>query len=175
MFAEPKLARSIIFAKNHYFAIRDDAEGESNFVLPLLAHKVERRGDHFFCRGRLGLDVLIYPLGKEPAKTEVSTDPLLNQQKLVMTRKDGDDHLNLIYWSEPGGKPLEIKPFGPGYHVKGPGFEDYLFLTAEPVKLREGQLAFEGRAGLIRLGGPKPQLLLFDGTRIEWAGKAVTR
>jgi len=173
-FPEHKVARTIVFAKNDYFAVRDDADGESNFVLPLLVRKIERRGDHFLCPGRLGLDVLIYPLGKEPAKVEVSTDPLLNQQKLVLTRKGGDGHLNLIFWTEPGGKPLDIKPIGPGYHIKGPGFEDYLFLTAEPLKFREGQLAFEGRAGLIRLGGTKPQLLLFDGTRIEWAGRTLT-
>ncbi len=107
------------------------------------------------------------------SRVEISTDPLLNQQKLVMTRRAGDGHLNLIYWTEPGGKPLEIKPFGLGYHIKGPGFEDYLFLTAEPVKFREGQIAFEGRTGLIRLAGKKPTLLLLDGKRLEWAGKAL--
>jgi tetratricopeptide (TPR) repeat protein len=181
VFAEANVARSIVFAKNHYFAIRDDAEGETSFVLPLLANKIERRGDpsaalragHFHCPGRLGLDVLIYPLGKEPAKVETATDPLLNQQKLTMTRKDGDDHLNVICWTEPGGVPLEIKPVGPGYHIKGPGFEDYLFLTAEPVKFQGGQIAFEGRAGLIRLGAKEPRLFLFDGKRIAYGEKTL--
>ena len=167
------VARSIVFAKNRYFAIRDDAEGETNFILPLLVQKIERRGDHFHCPGRLGLDVLVYPLGGEPAKVEIATDPLLNQQRLTMTRKDGGDHLNLIYWTEPGGKPLSVEPVGAGYRIRGPGFEDYLFLTAEPGgKFEKGEIAFEGRAGLIRLAGKKPVLLLFDGTRIRY-GKSV--
>ncbi|MBM4038668.1 MAG: hypothetical protein FJ290_09150 [Planctomycetes bacterium] len=169
VFPDAKAARTIVFAKNHYFAIRDDAEDTSNFVLPLLVHRIERRGSHFFCPGRLGLDVLLYPLGKEPAKVEIATDPLLNQQRLTLTRPAGDGHLNLITW----GEPLDVKPFGPGYHIKGTGFEDYLFLTPQPVQFHEGKVAFDGRSGLIRLGGPRPVLLLFDGTRIAFGGKSV--
>jgi len=109
VFAEKGVARSIVFAKNDYIVIRDDISGSqtSHFHLPLLVHKIQQRGDHFYCPGRLGLDVLIYPLGKSPAKTQVSTDPLLRQQLITMTRKNGDDHLNLVYWMPPGGQALE--------------------------------------------------------------------
>ncbi|MCY3021122.1 MAG: hypothetical protein NTW87_19075, partial [Planctomycetota bacterium] len=182
VFNEGKAVRTIVFAKNSYFLIRDEAEGETNFVLPLLVHKIERRGDHFYCPGRLGLDVLLYPLGKEPAKTEIATDPLLNQQRLTMTRPGGDAHLNLITWAEPaatagdgratgGGKLLEVTPFGPGYHIKGPGFDDFVFLTAEPVAFKEGECAFEGRAGMIRLAGGEPSVHLLDGKRIAYGQK----
>ena len=187
VFAGSKITRSILFVKNDYFVIRDDNGGDesSNFHLPLLVHKIERRGDPigssdpdnrtpntanllFFCPGRLATDVLLYPLGKPPARVDIKTDPLLNQQLITMTRDKGDPHLNVLQWTEPSGPPLKIAPVGPGYRIEGPDFVDHLFFTAEPVHFQEGDVAFDGRAGLIRQKGGKTTLLLLDGTRIAW-------
>ena len=187
VFAGSKITRSILFVKNDYVVIRDDNAGDepTNFHLPLLVHKIERRADHFFCSGRLGTDVLLYPLPvprsasptvssarlDKPAvapwpKVDIKTDPLLSQQLITMTREKGDAHLNLIRWTEPGAPPLKITPVGPGYRIEGPDFVDHLFFTAEPVSFQEGGLAFDGRVGLIRQKGGRESLLLFDGTRI---------
>ena len=173
VFADSHVARTILFARNDYFVIRDDAEGETNFILPLLVRSIERRGDHYFCPGRLGLDVRLHPLGPEPAKVQIATDPLLNQQRITMTRTNGADHLNVIAWAKPGGNALRITAFGPGYRIQGEGVDDIVFLTAEPVTFAQGEMAFEGRAGLIRLGGGEPRLLLLDGKSLRWGEHQV--
>ena len=175
VFAEKNVARTIIFAKNDYIVIRDDVGGTqtSHFHLPLLVHKVEQRGDHFYCPGRLGLDVLVYPLGRPPAKTQVTTDPLLRQQLITMTREAGDDHLNLISWTPPGTPPLRITQVGAGYRIAGADFVDHLFFTADPVHVTAGDIVFDGRAGMVRQRGGKTHLILFDGTRIALGNRSL--
>jgi hypothetical protein len=174
-FAEKGITRSIVFAKNDYIVIRDDVSRSqtTHFHLPLLVHKIEKRGDHFYCPGRLGLDVLIYPLGRPPAKIQVTTDPLLRQQLITMTRENGDDHLNLITWTPPGGKPLRITPAGPGYRIEGADFVDHLFFAAEQVHAATGEAAFDGRAGMIRQRAGKTSLIIFDGTRIALGNRGL--
>jgi hypothetical protein len=150
------LGRSVLLAGNQYFVLYDSVADQA--LIRRLTWFV-RKGDAL-----PNLQLLLGASGsRETQRTDLSTatstgvwfDALGDSLAVVSHRTD---------------LQAEKTPFG--CRVKLPGISDLVFRRPEPVAFTEGELSFEGTAGLIRTSGARVEFSLFHGTRIGVPGLA---
>jgi len=148
------VSRSVLLAGQEYFVLYDSVAHQA------LTHRLTwcvRKGDELpnlqLLRGASG--------HRETQRTEVTSastagvwfDGLGDSLAVVSHRRD---------------LTAEGTPFG--CRVNLPGIQDLVFRNPEPIQFVEGDLRFEGTAGLIRITGTTTEFSLFHGSRIEIRG-----
>jgi hypothetical protein len=158
-YAAPEyVSRSVLLAGHEYFVLHDRVSNQA------LIHRLTwfvRKGDELPT-----IKLLLGAFGsRETQRTELSTasaigmwfDGLGDSLAVVSHRKD----IN-----------AEGAPFG--CRVSLPGIQDLVFRNPEPVHFVEGNLLFDGTAGLIRTTKNKIEFSLFHGTLIGVPGLTFT-
>ena len=152
------LSRSVLLVGNQYFVLYDSVSDQA------LIHRLTwfvRKGDPL-----PNIQLLLGAVGtRETQRTELSTatstgvwfDGLGDSLAVVSHRTD-----------------LQSEATAFGCRVKLPGVTDLVFRRPNPVKFTEGELSFEGTAGLIRTAGPRTEFALFHGTRLGVPGLTFT-
>ena len=154
-YSEPEyVSRSVLLAGREYFVLYDAVAHQA------LTHRLTwfvRKGDELpniqLLRGAFG--------HRETQRTEVTSasttgvwfDGLGDSLAVVSHRKD---------------LKAEGTPFG--CRVDLPGIQDLVFRNPEPIQFGEGDISFEGTAGLIRTTGATTEFSLFHGSRIGARG-----
>ena len=148
------VSRSVLLAGREYFVLYDSLAHQA------LTHRLTwsvRKGDELpniqLLRGASG--------HRETQRTEVTSasttgvwfDGLGDSLAVVSHRKD---------------LKAEGTPFG--CRVNLPGIQDLVFRNPEPIQFAEGDISFEGTAGLIRTTGTTTEFSLFHGSRIGVRG-----
>ena len=152
------VSRSVLLAGREYFVLYDAVAHQA------LAHRLTwfvRKGDELPT-----IKLLLGAFGyRETQRTELSTasttgvwfDGLGDSLAVISHRKD---------------IKAEGTPFG--CRVSLPGIQDLVFRNPAPVHFAEGDLIFDGTAGLIRTTKDKIEFSLFHGTRIGVPGITFT-
>jgi len=148
------VSRSVLLAGQEYFVLYDSVAHQA------LTHRLTwsvRKGDELphiqLLRGASG--------HRETQRTEVTSDSSTG----VWFDGLGD---SLAVVSHRNDLKAEGAPFGCRVYL--PGIQDLVFRNPEPVQFAEGDLCFEGTAGLIRTTGATTEFSLFHGSRIGARG-----
>jgi hypothetical protein len=158
-YATPEyLSRSVLLAGHDYFVLYDSVAHQA------ITHRLTwfvRKGDELpsiqLLRGAAG--------NRESQRTELTTPSVAGQWF------DGiGDSLAVVSHR----KDIKAEGTAFGCRVSLPGSEDIVFRNPQPVTFAEGDLIFQGTAGLIRKTGAKIEFALFHGTRIGIAGLVFT-
>ena len=158
-YAAPEyLGRSILLAGTEYFVLYDSVLHQA------LTHRLTwsvRKHDEFpslqLLRGASG--------HRETQRTELTSDT----SKVAWFDGLGD---SLAVVSHRRDVQAEGTPFG--CRVRLPGIQDLVFRNPEPVVFAEGDLEFEGTAGLLRSTAGTVEFHLFHGRRIGARGLQFT-
>ena len=158
-YAAPEyVSRSVLLAGSEYFVLYDSVAHQA------LIHRLTwfvRKGDELPT-----IKLLLGAFGnRETQRTEITTasttgvwfDGLGDSLALVSHRKD-----------------IRAEGTAFGCRVNLPGIEDLVFRNPEPIHFVEGDLSFDGTAGLIRTRNNKIEFSLFNGTRIGVPGITIT-
>ena len=148
------VSRSILLAGRDYFVLYDAVAHQA------LTHRLTwsvRKGEPLpyiqLLRGATG--------HRETQRTEVTSDTSTG----VWYDGLGD---SLAVVSHRADVKTEATSFG--CRVKMPGVLDLIFRNPEPVSFAEGDLVFDGTAGMIRILGQTVEFALFHGSRIGMRG-----
>ncbi len=154
-YAAPEyVSRSVLLAGREYFVLYDSVAHQA------LTHRLTwfvRKGDELpniqLLRGASG--------HRETQRTEVISASTTG----VWFDGLGD---SLAVVSHRTDLKAEGTPFG--CRVNLPGIQDLVFRNPEPIQFAEGDISFEGTAGLIRTAGATTEFSLFHGSRIGVRG-----
>ena len=107
-----------------------------------------------------------------------------DQRGLHLVLRPGTDLAWLLYPRLRGEKPPAITPLGrpEALKVESPRGTDYVFLSPSPIRVRVGDVGFEGTAGVVQVRGqqltltlPQPGELSLGDRRLRSDGPASRR
>ena len=190
--------RQIAFVKDtdvlgpNYFVLRDGLgpPAEATWRLYCTADKVTIDGQHVLVAGKEDVDMDIFFV--HPARPDITTKTIsrstwgldakvrygrvtTTQTGVVASMPKGRDLLTVLYPRLDSQKPPTVSALagGKGVKVHTPSRTDYVFLNGEAFKFSQGNLAFEGTAGVATIRGESVTLSLAAGGAISAGGKTL--
>jgi len=169
--------RFIMFVKDpeplgpNYFLVRDrfQASLPTDWNLWCLAEELKIDGARATFKGKFDVDLDVF-IAQEPKKiVSGAWGPDWERQKLLQLQQDPNVGYFALLYPRKRGEPVpEFTALaeGKGVRVTLPGRTDWAFLCEDSVEVKEDDVEFSGRAGMVRREEGRQQLVILHGDRI---------
>ncbi|OPZ85031.1 MAG: hypothetical protein BWY76_01589 [bacterium ADurb.Bin429] len=174
--------RQLLFAKDtdplgpHYLLVRDSFQASlpTDWNLWCLATDLRINGDTATFTGKYEVDLDVL-MADAPDKIVTGawgpdTAQFYERQKLLQMQQGiNNGYFALLYPRKRDAEPVPVLRRaldGAGVAVTLPDRADWAILAVDPVTVKEGEVAFTGRAGLAQRGKEWMRLALLDGDRV---------